>query len=247
MSWAITFVAGLMGMLGGGIGMFAIAFACVKWYRISSFEGGSGYFVIALAILGGLVGLVLASVTARLAHSLVGPGWYTQLGLALLVVGASLAIVLAVAYLGADHTPDIGGQGIVVEWEVRLPAEGLDDFAPRGEPSDWPADELRLELVSVSKHVPRGSREAEFDRAAFRKVNGQWILPARVPLFTSKGGLCVNLTLGGRDDGFWPAMRPSPQAVYFEWSEWSRTNEGSGKPNDAAAVMYRFRYKTASE
>lgn len=247
MSWAITFVAGVLGMLSGLLGMFAIANACVKWYRISSFEGGSGYFVIALAILGGLVGIVLGSLTARLAHSFIGPAWYMQLGCALMMVAAALAVVLAVAYLGADHTPDIGGQGIVVEWEVRLPAEGLDDFAPRGAPSDWPVEELRLELVSVTKHVPRGSREAEFDRAAFRKMDGQWILPARVPLFTSKGELCVNLTLGGRDDGFWPAMRPSPQAVYFEWSEWSRTNKGSTKSSDAEAVMYRFRYRTASE
>lgn len=247
MSWAITFVAGIMGMLGGGIGMFAIAFACVKWYRISSFEGGSGYFVIGLAILGGLVGLVLAVVTARLAHSLVGPEWNTQLGFALLVVCAALAIVLAISYLGVDHAPDVGGQGIFVEWEVRLPSDGLDEFAPRGDPREWPDEELRLQLVSVIRHKPSGAREAEFERTAFRQVDGQWILAASVPLFTSKGEFCVNLSLGGRDDGFWPAMRSNPQAADFEWSEWSRTNKGSDKPNDAAAIMYRFRYKTVSE
>ncbi len=247
MSWAITFVAGLLGMLSGGLGMFAIANACVRWYRISNFEGGSGYFVIGLAILGGISGLILSIIAARVAHAFIGPEWYTQVGCALAVVASALAIVLVISYLGVDRTPEVGGQGVVIAWEIRLPADGTDEFAPRGDPRVWPDVELRLELVSVSNHKPRGAREAKFDRAAFRQEDGQWILSAHVPLFTSKGEFCVNLTLGGRDDGFWLAMRPVPHAAYSEWSEWSRTNKGGDKPQDAAAVMYRFRYENATE
>jgi hypothetical protein len=111
------------------------------------------------------------------------------------------------------------------------------------DPRTWPNEELRLQLVSVSNHRPRGAEEAEFEREAFRQEQGQWILTARVPLFTNKGELCVNLTLGGRDDGFWPAMKPSPHPVYFNWSQWSRTNKGRDKPGDSAAVMYRFKFE----
>ena len=244
MSWVITLIAGLVGMLSGGAGMFAIANVCVKWYRVSSFEGGSGYFIIGLTIVGGLGGFVLSMIAARLAHSFIGPQWYSQVGGAFAVVAAVLAIVLAVAYLGVDTIPEIDGRGVVVAWEIRLPAE--DEFAPHSDPREWPDEELRLELVSVANHNPRGSREGEFDRTAFRLEDGQWILSARVPLFTSKGEFCVNLTLGGRDDGFWPAMRPALSPAYFEWSDWSCTNKGSDKP-DNAAVMYRFKYETASE
>lgn len=241
MSWLVTFFAGILGMVGAGLGMFAIADACVKWYRISSFEGGSGYFVVGLTLLGAIVGFVLSIIAARLAFAYIGHDWYIQLGAALATVGASLVVVLALAYIGVDRTPELGGQGIVIAWEIRLPAEGTDEFGPRGDPRDWPDEELRLQLVSVAGHKPRGSSEAVFDRAAFREENGQWILPARVPLFTSRGELCVNLTLGGRDDGFWPLMRPTPHPSYFEWSEWYRTNKGRDKSDDASAVMYRFK------
>ena len=52
MHWITCFFLSLpiaaLGLLGGGF----IGNACVRWYRVSSFEGGSGYFVIGLALLG---------------------------------------------------------------------------------------------------------------------------------------------------------------------------------------------------
>lgn len=247
MSWAVTFVAGIIGMLAGAVGMFPIASACVRWYRISSFEGGSGYFVVGLSILGAIGGFVLSVIAARLAYSFIGPQWYSQIGVSLSAVVAALAMVLTLSYGGVDRIPKLDGESIDSVWEIRLPADGADEFVPSGDPRNWPDEELRLELVSVTNHRPRGSHTAEFDRNAFRQENGQWIIVARVPLFTSKGEFCVNLTLGGRDDGFWPAMRPSPSPNYLQWSTWTRTNKGSNKPDDNAAVMYRFKYEKSSE
>ena len=51
----------------------------------------------------------------------------------------------------------------------------------------------------------------------------------------------MNLTWGGRDDGFWPSLRPVPYPGYFEWSSWERTNKGLDKKTDAEAVMYRYK------
>lgn len=242
MSWVFTAVAALLGAAAGSAGMFLIASACVKWYNISSFEGKSGYFVVLLMLAGIIGGLILALVAARLGHAFIAPAWYVQLLAAIATVALALLGVLGACYLKADRVPELGGRGLSVAWEVRLPATN-DEFGPRGDPAEWPDSELRLQLVSVVRHQPRGHAEAAFDRAAFRRENGQWVLPARVPLFTSKGEFCVNLTLGGRDDGFWPLLPRFPQESHFEWSPWYRTNKGRDKSSDAEAVMYRFRFE----
>lgn len=244
MTWLLSFATAILSAILGGAGMFAIASAGVKWYRISSFEGGSGYYVIFLALFGIVGGFVAGLIAARVGHAHWSHDWYAQLVSGVAAVFALLLITLACFYLGADHVPEKGGRGLVVAWEVRLPAPNdADPFAPKGNPADWPDNELRLQLVSVRNHKPTGSGEAAFDRAAFRTEDNQWVLPARVPLFTSKGEFCVNLTLGGRDDGFWPRLSAFPSEADFAWSPWYRTNKGLGKAADSQAVMYRFRFE----
>jgi hypothetical protein len=242
MSWLTTFVSGIAGLFGGGLGMFAISIACVKWYRISNFEGASGYFVVALTILGGLGGFVLAAIAGRLAYSFVAPLWYHQVGYGLAAVGIALGAIFAFSYLGVDRVPDLGGEGITSLWEIKLPASGADESTPSIDPREWPDDQLQLELVSVVNSRSQDSRKAEFDRTAFREEEGQWIVVARVPLFTSKGVYCVNLKLGDRSDGFWPAMRPVPSPEYRQWSPWTRTNQGAQQQDDKLATMYRFKH-----
>ncbi len=81
--------------------MFAIANACVKWYRISSFEGASGYYVVGLAMLGALGGFVVSMLTARLGYSFIGRQWYSQFGAAITAVLVVLVIVWALALAGS--------------------------------------------------------------------------------------------------------------------------------------------------
>lgn len=244
MSWLATFLAAVLSSVAGGAGMLGIANLCVKWHRISSFEGGSGYFVIALTLLGAIGGFIAGLIAARVGYAQIGPQWYTQLGTSVGTVAALLLLVLAYSYLSADHVPELGGRGLIVAWEVRLPVpDPADQFAPKANPAEWPDAELRLQLVSVQRGNPRGHEEATFDRSAFRLENGQWILGGKVPLFTSKGEFCVNLTLGGRDDGFWPPLPAFPRDADFAWSPWHRTNKSRERQSDAASVMYRFRFE----
>jgi len=66
MSWMVSvfvgFLTGVLGLLAAGF----IAAACVSWYHISSFEGKSGYFMAAIALLGGMAGVIIGMVTGRL-------------------------------------------------------------------------------------------------------------------------------------------------------------------------------------
>jgi hypothetical protein len=240
MNWLVTIFAGLLGSLTAGAGIIAIASLWVKWFRISSFEGASSYFVVGLGLLGAVVGFILSIIVARVAHAQIGLQWYIQIGTAFAAVAASLLLVLAISCLNVDLTPDSGGQGIVVVWEIRLPEEVGIAFPGKADPGEWTDEELRLQLVSV---VSGKSGEAVFDREAFHLDDGQWILPARVSLFTSKGELCVNLSLAGLSDGFWPPVMPTPSPSYFQWSAWSRTNNSNETPDDSSAVMYRFKFE----
>lgn len=252
MSWGATIATGFIGGLLGGAGMFALGNIWVKWYRISSFEGKAGFFVIGMAFLGLVGGAVLALIAARIAASSASAAWTTQLAAGAGCVLAVLIMSLAISYLGADLEEDLGGRGVSIAWEVRLPKDDVGEIHPRavqgGDPATWPDEELRLQLVAVIGKSPTGSEQAEFDRTAFRRENGQWILIARTPLFTSKGALCVNLKLGDLTDGFWPPISPrTPNVVApgrdgtSPWSAWMRTNVGRKQASDEGAVMYRFR------
>lgn len=242
MSWVVTFLCAVLGAAIGGTGMLGIASLSVQWYRISSFEGKSGYHIFFLTIFGVVGGFLVGAVSARVGFAYVGEAWYVQLGSSAVGVVATLGVVLAFSYLGADFEPDEDPRGLTVVWEVRLPAmDGSNAFATKTPPAEWPDKELRLQLVNVRNGKVRRAKDAAFDRAAFRLENGQWILTARVPLFAAKGEFCVNLTTGGRDDGFWPHL---PLVVFehdLSWRDWMRTNKGLDAPSEAQATMYRFK------
>ncbi|MCD8534419.1 MAG: hypothetical protein LR011_06415 [Verrucomicrobia bacterium] len=57
----IAVVCGLVGLLLGGL----VASACVSWYHITSRDGASGYFVITIALLSGVIAFVLGGLMAH--------------------------------------------------------------------------------------------------------------------------------------------------------------------------------------
>lgn len=236
MSWFFTVLAGVLGAMAGGGGMLAMASASVRWHRISSFEGASGYFVAGLTLAGVVLGFLVAVVSARVVHAGFRSEWWAQLGGGVGVVCLLVALATLVSYFRADFVPERKGSPMAIEWEVRLPTS-------QTECPVWPDEELRLQLVATvgSGRRPSGAEDAKFDRVGFRFEDGQWVLPARVPVFTGRGVFCVNLTLGGRDDGFWPLCGPIPQAHEWSWSDWQHTNKSRDKPV-SEGVMYRYRF-----
>lgn len=101
MSWPLTLLIALIaGIVACGC-MLLVSCGWVDWYRISSREGASGFFVIFVSLLGGIVGSVIGAVVARK----MGPGF----GPALLgAVGTNAAVCLVLAgftYLLAPKPP----------------------------------------------------------------------------------------------------------------------------------------------
>lgn len=87
MSWLASIgVSMLSAIIAGAIGL-GIGLACVRWYSISSFEGKSGFFVVAVIPVAILIGLITSLVTARMES----PESTPLFGEVLLRSGASLA------------------------------------------------------------------------------------------------------------------------------------------------------------
>jgi hypothetical protein len=112
----------VLGAVAGFFGMILIASQWVRWFRISSFEGGSGYYVVLMALIGSVVGGIVAFAASRV--SVVGnnPSFIRGAGYALTAIAASLFIVYVASWLIADHPPTIDGRRLVVELEIRTPA-----------------------------------------------------------------------------------------------------------------------------
>src|SRR5689334_1487927 len=87
MSWLASFGIAILTAILGLFGAGTVSALLVDWYHISSFEGGSGYFVIGNSLLGGIAGFVVGLIVAR-----VVAGW--PQGGVLKALGVSFGAVL---------------------------------------------------------------------------------------------------------------------------------------------------------
>ena len=111
MSWLASFLVALLtaavGLVLGGF----IASHAVSWYRISSFEGGSGYFVVGMALLGFVAALVIGLVASRIVAASAHPGVWRAIGWSQLTVVGIAAIIAGIARFSADVAPKLEWRG----------------------------------------------------------------------------------------------------------------------------------------
>ncbi len=238
MTWGATsllaVLAAVVGLVVGGF----VASQCVEWYRISSFEGGSGYFVIGLALVGGLVGVVVALVIAR--SGWVGGGFGRQL---LATAGSLLGLGLVIAVpsrLLADVPPEIDGDQLHITLEFKLAPGATDPRTLPGAP-----------LVTLGASSG-GTMRAREDGALFvedtRSEDGRWVVPGAVRLFTERGQRLVSARVGDHEFGAWQIAPVSrrPREVSKDWSEWMpRAKDGAAPLPDG--LRYRFKVIRVSD
>ena len=235
MGWfASTSVVVLSGALGLVVAGF-VAAACVEWYRISGFEGKSGYFIVFAALGGGVVSFVLGLVAARVGAAMAAPGFFKALGLSFAVILACGGAVALVAWLRADIAPEIDGAELNLEIELRLPAgESTPPTALAGHAS--------FTLGSSVNHVQRASHTGELKVAEARLENGRWIIPASVFLFTTRGLRSIDVQLGGKSvGGFIVPLPGRPGREFLQWSDWGPRGSSADQPRPDTESSYRFR------
>lgn len=219
---------GLIWALGGAasgtvvLGLAGAAYANLT--NMTSREGAAGFFIVGMALLGGLLGLGVGLVLyARGAE----PGaWAMRLG------QGTLGVVLLVALLAAavwgwmqlrESPVMIGNAQVQLMLEFRVaqahaPAKGL---------RDW----LDVEVNTSSTRIP-----ALLLPDDARQEAGQWVIPAlQGPLIRAGNRLVVARIRGpegSRDELFSPGMprTPDPKAGWSPWAAPGQIFDTQGQP-----------------
>jgi hypothetical protein len=230
MSWLVSIFVGLLTAVAAGLETGFVADLCVGWYRISSFEGASGYFVVFMGLLGAVVGLVIGIVCSLWCR----PNFFRGLGSAL---GATAILALLVGVfsgLGADLPPEIDGHELELAIEVRGP-EGI--AVPQPSEGYRPSAEV---IVFHSRSQPVG--ELRLDDAM--QVDGRWVVPATVPLQTSSAPKFLRVYFNQDYNELFPLpLRSHPRREDFEWSSWVEAGWPVDQPKPAPQASFWMRYR----
>ncbi|MBL9135732.1 MAG: hypothetical protein JNK85_07685 [Verrucomicrobiales bacterium] len=237
MTWLISLLAALIAGIAGLFLSGFIANACVSWYHVSSREGGAGYFVLFLALGGGIAAFLIGLITARLMASHDGAGFGKEVGAALSVVVGLAAIAALVCRLLADVPPKLDGQDLTLEVEFRFPHSTGTDKPPTAD-GNW-----RFTFDSLSGHTVRKSAAGVVLTEAARFSEGRWIVPTRVSLFTARGQRSVTLAREDAKDvmGFRLPLPRHPGSEFQDWSDWLPRTQANGEPWPADKMSCRFR------
>lgn len=246
MSWGLSL---LVGLLTAVVGLFVSGFVAnlaVGWYRISSFEGGSGYFVVGMALLGGIASLAIGIGVSRfLAAAVAGgtdPSFLKALGLSLAVVLGINGLVAGGARLLADVPPTIDGEGLLILTELRWPADSTTD--PRTIPG---LGKLTLGSVPRFSNTQRASEEGILFTEDARQVDGRWEVPGAVRIFTGRGKRVLTAYIGDTFiAGLLTPLGGQPAPKDREWSEWM-PRARAGKPPLPDGYRWRYRVIRQSE
>lgn len=240
MRWTTSIFIGVLTALVTMVLAGYVANLAVGWYRISSFEGGSGYFVIGMALLGLAGGFILGIVVSRIVAGRANPGFGKSLGIAL---GSSLGIVLiigTVARLQADVPPMLDGQELLLAVEIRWP-EGRPPAGASASPDGPSASEWSIVLSSSSGRTIRASRSGPLWREDARLEDGRWVVPGAVELFTSRGDRILDVQPDGLiENGFIVPLPGRPGQEHRAWSDWL-PHARDGEPPLPDGFRYRFR------
>lgn len=243
MGWLISIAVALLTGLAAGAGAFWLGFCCVRWYRITSFEGAAGYAVMAFAIVGAFAGVLVGLTTARMV-ALLGagePGFGRQLLGALSVAAGLLALVALIARMQADVPPTLGGRRLNLLVEFRFPPDQIS----RPEVTDQEAA-FTLGSMERFRRRTRATRVGQVFPDQLRREDGRWVLPARVPLFTGRGKRLVFVTTSGRSEGFLVPLPSRPGRQHTTWSDWlPRPRHDGGQAQNR--LVYRFRVEPEPE
>jgi len=233
MSWlaslGVALLTAAVGLVLGGW----VASLAVGWYRVSSFEGASGYFVVALALLGFVVGLIIGLVMSRAVADSYGLGfWWTMLA-SQLTVAVIAGAIAGIARLAADVPPTLGRERLLLAVEIRWPASAT--ASPATDDT-----QRRLRLYSVTDRTVRNSREGALWTEDARREDGRWIVPGAVAVYTSRGNrlLAIEPAPAGAT-AFVVPLPAHPNEGQLAWSDWLPASRDGTPLPDGFAMRFR--------
>ena len=236
MTWIASILVGILAAAAGCVAAGATAILAVDWYHVPGFEGESGFFVAGLAVLGLLAGFCIGVLSARVVAAGHEPGFLKALLVALAAVWLVVGVSGGIARALADVPPEIDGEPLLLAVEVRwLRSPAL---PPAGDTA-----EAYIQLHSTPRfsRTVRASVRGPLWKEDARLVNGRWVVPGAVEVFTSRGNRMLEVV--GNDttrEGFLLDLPGHPGRRQFEWSEWLPESPASAtKQATKFAVRYR--------
>ncbi len=240
MNWPLSI---LVGFLSGIAGLFSAGWAASLhggWHQVSTREGNLGYFIILMALLGGIAFFIAGLVIARILAAGGEAGFVKTLGLALALVVVITGAAMGLSRVTADIPPTREGRGLVLEVEFRLPEGAVSPGELAGDP--------RCELGVVSGGVRRSSQWGRLRPDLAREEEGRWIVPATFDLYTSSPDRIIDASIGEVDLGKFLVPMPSRPGAEFEtWSSWKPQPREGDPVWPPTKPSFRFRVVKQSE
>ncbi|MBE2179794.1 MAG: hypothetical protein IAE97_04925 [Chthoniobacterales bacterium] len=237
MNWLLSLLAslicGIVGLFTSGV----VAAFYADWYHMSTREGQAGFFVIGMALLGGIVCCVLGLVVARFLGTASASRFFRASGVACAAVVAMGGATTLVLFLLADFPPTIDREKLMLEMEILLPKG-------QGIPASGIPPETQFVLGSVVDGTQRASEYGQLRLEEAREENGRWIVPAEAFLFTSRGKRTTEARIGDVMIGAFLVPLPAhPGAEYEAWSEWMPRSPAGDPPWPDTKSSFRFRVR----
>jgi hypothetical protein len=228
MNWLNSFfVAVITAIIAGTAGGF-VAAAYVNWYRVSTREGQAGYTVIFFILLSAVIGFIAGLVLSRFADGFL-KGLGTSIGVTLALAG----IVALVTWMLADIPPTLNGHELKLVVEVRLPKGAERPPVLEGKQFLW------FESGPVGAPA-RASRYAPLDVAKAQLIDGRWVIPGKVSIFTTRNHRFLSVSIDPtKAEGFELTFPGRPGPEYKQWSGWLPDEKKNNWPD--SQMSYRFR------
>lgn len=229
-SFGVAFATGLLGMVVSGL----VALRAVEWYRVSSFEGGAGFFVVGLALVGLVAGAVIGLIVSRL---LPDAGATRALGTSAAVVLLLGGGIGGVSRLLADVPPTIDGHRLLLAFELRW-------STPQSPAPDAMTGRRYARLGAGSGQSVRAWGDGVLLVDDARLEEGHWVVPGATTIFTTRGTRVLDVSLGDSARITIALDVPGrPGASDRTWSAWL-PHQPLGDTGPLREVSYRVRVVT---
>jgi hypothetical protein len=229
-SLGVAILTSIVTLFGAG----TLASLVVDWYNVSSFEGGAGFFVVAMALLGALAGFVIGLVASRVVAGFPRPGFVKALAGSIGGVAVILGAISGASWIFADIPPRIDNEKLWLLAEVRWPGVG----------ATAPASLSGVPFLRIGAMQGRTARRFEAGLLLVedaRQEDGRWIVLGAVPVFTRRGARLLEFGADGKSLAAFEVPLPrNPGEAELAWSAWLPAAL-SAEPALAEQFTYRFK------
>lgn len=225
MNWLLSIFVGLCAAILTTIISGTAADSWSKWLHVSTREGAAGYWVVMMALLGGVIALVLGISIAR-GWLLSAPNFWSALGTTLGITTAVTLIITGILWLATDHAPRIEGRPIEIQAELRFPSGTTLEAARRAQGYAT----IALDLAGDTSGI------GYFDLETAKEIEGRVTLPITLEVQTSAPKKLFNIVLTDGPSLYFPlsfGSKPAPKD--YEWSGWLVPEQGE--------ATYALRYR----